>query len=189
MFIDVIALLAIGIALVKGYSKGLIMALFNTISLIIGLAIAVKFSSLIAPWIDEKLQAGPQFTAIFSFALVYGAAIIVIRFLGKSVQKTLETVKMGFLNRAGGMALYLVLYLAVVSVFIYYLEKLGVLDANLIAQSFTYNWLAPWGPTILDGVGNLIPLFKDMFKNMDELFDKISEGNMVVSLLNSTFII
>lgn len=189
MFIDVVALLAIGMAVVKGYSKGLIMALFNTVSLIIGLAIAVKFSSLIAPWVDEKLQAGPQFTAILSFALVYGAAILIIRLLGKSIQKTLETVKMGFLNRSGGVVLYLVLYLAVVSIFIYYLEKLGLIDANLIAQSFTYNWLAPWGPTILDGIGKLIPLFKDMFENMNELFDKFSDENLVSTIINPACVI
>jgi membrane protein required for colicin V production len=177
MFIDVVALLAVGMALFKGYSKGLIMALFNTVSLIIGLAIAVKFSSLVAPWVEEKLQAGPQFTAILSFALVYSAAILLIRILGKSIEKTIESVKMGFLNRAGGMALYLVLYLAVTSIFIFYLEKLGVIDTNQIEQSYTYQWLRPWGPAILDGLGKIIPVFKDMFKNLEDFFDELSGEN------------
>jgi membrane protein required for colicin V production len=177
MFIDVVALLAVGMALFKGYSKGLIMALFNTVSLIIGLAVAVKFSSLLAPWVEEKLDAGPQFTPVLSFALVYMAAILLIRILGKSLEKTIESVKMGFLNRAGGMALYLVLYLAVTSIFIFYLEKMGAIDANQIEQSYTYQWLRPWGPTLLDGLGKIIPLFKDMFKNLEDFFDELSVEN------------
>jgi membrane protein required for colicin V production len=176
MFIDVLALLAIAAALYKGYNKGLIMALFSTVSLIIGLAAAVKFSSYISPLIAEKFEISGHLAPIISFILVYLGVMIIIRAIGKGLQKTLESIQVGFLNRVGGMALYLVLYLSIASIIIYYLEKMGVLGEDLIRQSYTYTWLAPWGPAVLDGIGYLIPLFKDMFGDLNGFFDDMSPG-------------
>lgn len=175
MIIDILAGLAIAMALIKGYSKGLIMALFNTLSLLIGLALAVKFSFLAAPFLHQHfaLSAGEASIAAFIFVLV--GAILLIRLVGKTIQKTLETVKLGFVNRAGGMLLYLLIYLAITSVFIFYLEKLDILHPETTSKSFTYSWLAPWGPGILDWLGNWIPVFKDMFEKINEWLDSLPE--------------
>ncbi len=176
MFIDIMVLLAVVSALFKGYSKGLIMALFNTVSLIIGLAAAVKFSSVISPAVAEKTGAG-QYAPILSFALVFLVVIVVIRFAGKAIEKTVETVKIGFVNRVGGVILYLALYLSVASILVYYLEKMGLLSVNLVQQSSTYPYLAPWGPFILDGLGYLLPVFRDMFEQLNSFFDELPPVN------------
>jgi membrane protein required for colicin V production len=176
MFIDVLTLLAIAAALYKGYSKGLIMALFNTVSLIIGLAAAVKFSVFISPVIAEKFEISGQLTPLFSFVLVFLAAMFIIRLAGKLLEKTLESIKIGFLNRVGGMALYMVLYLSMASVIVFYLKKTEIIDDNLIVQSYTYPWLAPWGPAVLDGLGTLIPIFKNMFEELEAFFDELAFG-------------
>jgi membrane protein required for colicin V production len=172
MFIDIVVLLAVVMALFKGYSKGFIMALVNTLSLIIGLAAAVKFSSVISPIVAEKTGSG-QYTPIVSFALVYLAVIIVIRLLGKAIEKTLETVKIGFVNRMGGVVLYLLLYVSVVSILVFYLEKMGIFTPDLVEQSVTYAYIAAFGPTILDGIGYLIPFFRDMFDQLNDFFDEV----------------
>jgi membrane protein required for colicin V production len=175
MIIDILAGLAIVMALIKGYSKGLIMALFNTLSLLIGLALAVKFSFLAAPFLHQHLGLTAGQAPIIAFILVFIGAILLIRLLGKTIQKTLETVKLGFVNRAGGMLLYLLVYLAITSVFIFYLEKIDILHPETTGESFTYPWLAPWGPGILDWIGNWIPLFKDMFEKINEWMDSLHE--------------
>jgi membrane protein required for colicin V production len=174
MFIDVLAFLAIAAALYKGYTKGLIMALFNTISLIIGLAAAVKFSVYFSPIIAEKFEGGAHLAPILSFVMVYIVAMLIIRLLGKLLQKTVESIKIGFLNRVGGIALYLVLYLSLASVLVFYLEKSGIIDDNLIVQSYAYPWLAPWGPAVLDTIGYLIPVFKDMFEQLNDFFEELA---------------
>lgn len=176
MFIDIVVFLAVVMALFKGYSKGIIMALINTLSLIIGLAAAVKFSSVISPVVAEKTGSG-QYAPIISFALVFLAIIIIIRLGGKVIEKTLETVKIGFVNRMGGMVLYLLVYLSVASVLVYYLEKMGVITPNLVEQSVTYPYISAWGPTILDGIGYLIPFFRDMFDELNDFFDEVQNVN------------
>jgi membrane protein required for colicin V production len=176
MFIDVMVLIAAVMAMVKGYSKGLIMALFNAVSLIIGLAAAVKLSALVASALYEQWDVPPSWAPLLAFAGVFMAAVILIRLAGKAVEKTLETVKIGFANRIGGIALYLLIYLAIASILVYYLEKTGILGEDLVAQSRTYSWLAPWGPAILDAIGYIVPAFRDMFGELDHFFDKVVEG-------------
>jgi membrane protein required for colicin V production len=174
MLIDIFVMFAIIMALVKGYSKGLIMALFNTIALIIGLAVAIKFSSLVSPIIRDKFEIGGHYAPFIAFVLVYLAVIIVIRVAGKAVEKTLESIKVGLVNRMGGVALYLILYLAITSIILFYLNKMGFLSEDQVARSVSYPWIAPWGPTIIDGLGYVIPFFKNMFDELNDFFDQLT---------------
>ena len=48
MIIDLMAAIAVVFAIIKGYSKGLIVALFSVAGFIVGLAAALKLSSLVA---------------------------------------------------------------------------------------------------------------------------------------------
>ena len=175
MFVDILVLVAIIWAVWKGYQKGLIMALFNTLSLLVGLAAAVKLSSVVGPWLASSFQIESKYLPFISFALVLIVVIIVIRFLASMIQKTLETIKIGFINRIGGVALYLVLYLALISVLLYYLQKMGVLSDEIIAQSITAPYILPWGPAILDAIGAILPVFKNMFNELNGFFDQVAE--------------
>lgn len=177
MFIDLVVLLTVVLALVKGYGKGFIMALFNTLSLIIGLAAAVKFSSIIAPEISERFDTGAQFTPIISFLLIFVAVLLVIRFLGKAIEKTFETASIGFINRASGALLYLLLYLSVLSVMFFYIEKTGLIRKEVQEASVTWEWILPWGPAVLDGIGLLIPFFKNMFDTLNDFFEQVTNSN------------
>lgn len=177
MVIDLIVLIAVILALVKGYSKGIIMALFNTLSLIIALAAAVKFSAMVSPVISEKLDTGVQFTPILSFLVVFVAFLLVIRFAGKALEKTFEAASIGFINRVSGALLYLLVYIAVLSVLFYYIEKTGMIRSELQEHSVTWAWIMPWGPAVLDGIGLLIPFFKDMFEKLNGFFEQVTTGN------------
>jgi|688.fasta_scaffold54222_1 membrane protein required for colicin V production len=177
MFIDVVVLIVVVLALIKGFSKGLIMALFSTLALIIGLACAVKFSAVVAPAISKSLGIDGQFLPILSFLAIFIGVILLIRLAGKALEKTLETASIGFLNRGAGAVLYLVLYLAITSILFYYIEKMGLLGQEVIKASLTWAWIAPWGPAVLDGIGMLIPIFKNMFDSLNGFFEQVTTAN------------
>lgn len=175
MFVDVLVILAILNALFKGLKQGLIMALFNTVSLIIGLAAAVRLSTYVSPTLSQYLgPEGAKYLPLLSFVLVYLVAVIVIRLAGKLVQKSVETVQLGFVNRIGGVVLYLLLYLSLISIVIYYLQQVGIISANIMEHSRTYPIIAPFGPAVLDTLGKIIPIFKDMFNELNEIFDNLA---------------
>jgi membrane protein required for colicin V production len=184
MFIDIVVLIVVVLALVKGFSKGVIMAIFSTLALIIGLAAAVKFSAVAAPVISKSLGIDGQFLPILSFLAIFIGVIILIRLAGKAIEKTFESANIGFINRSAGAILYVILYLAIISILFYYIEKMGFMGEEAIEASVTWNWIAPWGPAVLDGIGLLIPLFKDMFESLNGFFEESTSGNHLNAISN-----
>jgi membrane protein required for colicin V production len=175
MFIDIVVLVAIIGGAWKGYQKGLLMALFSTISLLVGLAAAVKLSSIVGPWLAASFQIESKYLPFISFALVLVSVVILIRFFASMVQKTFEAIKMGFINRIGGMALYLFLYISLISVVLYYLQKMAVLSDDIIKQSATAPYILPWGPAVLDALGAILPVFENMFNELNGFFDEVAK--------------
>jgi membrane protein required for colicin V production len=108
---------------------------------------------------------------------IFIGVILLIRLAGKAIEKTLETASIGFINRGAGAILFLILYLAITSILFFYIEKMGLLGREVMDASITWDWIAPWGPAVLDGIGLLIPLFKDMFDSLNGFFDEVSSGN------------
>jgi len=171
MIIDTMVLVMVVMAIIKGYSRGLIMALFNTLSLIIGLALAIKFSSMVSPLVAEKTGEG-TYAPIVSFGLVFFAAMLVIRLSGKAIEKTFETVKAGFLNRLAGVVLYLTVYMSIFSILLYYFGQMRILSETVVSGSVSYPLIAPWGPAVINTIGFIIPWFQDMFTDLNAYFDK-----------------
>ena len=81
---------------------------------------------------------------------------------------------LGWLNRIGGIVLYALLYLIILSIFVFYAEKLQLLQPATIQSSVTYKFIQPWGPVVMDNIGRLIPAFKDMFTQLGDFFNSIS---------------
>lgn len=175
MVLDILVLLAIIMAILKGFQQGLIMALLNTLSLWVGLAAAVKLSSVVAPRLATYLPLQPKYLPIISFVLVFLVVLIVIRFAGKVLQKTLEAAKIGFINRLAGVVLYILLYLGIISVLLFYLKNMGLSNDAIYEKSFTYSFISPFGPAVIDASGFIIPWFKDMFAELSRFFEGLSE--------------
>ena len=84
---------------------------------------------------------------------------------------------LGWVNRLGGIIFYAALYIIIFSVFLFYAEKIHLLEPATIQSSQTYSFVQPWGPIVIDNFGKVIPLFKDMFTELETFFDTI--GNKI----------
>jgi membrane protein required for colicin V production len=169
MFIDTIFVVLIAIACFKGYSKGLIVALFSVLGFIVGLAAALKLSTTVAAKLSEHTDFGKWLPAL-SFLLVFMGAVFLVSMLGKLIQKTFETVMLGWANRIGGVALYALLYSIIFSVFVFYAVQLHFIKAESLQASVTYPYLQPLGPKVIGGIGVVIPWFKNMFTELETFF-------------------
>jgi membrane protein required for colicin V production len=90
------------------------------------------------------------------------------------IQRTAEVAMLGWVNRLGGIILYLGLYIAVFSVLLFYADQVHLLKQETINKSVTYSFVSPWGPKVINGFGSVIPFFKDMFGELEKFFDGIS---------------
>jgi len=109
-----------------------------------------------------------------AFALVFFVVVILVRLGAKLIEKTFQAVMLGWLNRIGGILLYATLYLIILSIFIFYAEKLQLLQPEATKSSQTYHFIQPWGAIVMDNFGRLIPAFKDMFTELGDFFSSLA---------------
>ena len=174
MLIDIIFAVLIVIAIIKGFQKGLIIAFFSIIAFIIGLAAALKLSVVAAAYLKDSLNISARWLPFIAFAVVFFMVVILVRLGAKLIEKALQLALLGWLNRIGGIILYVILYTIILSIFLFYAEKLQLVQPATIQSSFTYKFIQPWGPKVMDNLGKIIPIFKDMFTELGNFFSMIS---------------
>jgi membrane protein required for colicin V production len=172
--IDIIFTILIIVALIKGYQKGLIIAFFSIIALIVGLAAALKLSAAVAIYLQHNVSLASKWLPFISFALVFFLVVFLVHLGGKLIEKTFQMALLGWVNRLGGMLLYALLYTMIFSVFLFYAEKIPVFEKATIQASKTYPVVQPMAPKVIAGIGKLIPLFKDTFSQLESFFGTIS---------------
>lgn len=174
MLIDIIAAVLLVIACIKGYQKGLILALFSILAFIIGLAAALKLSAVVAGYLKDSISVSAKWLPFISFVAVFLITVLLVRWGGKLIEKSFKVVMLGWVNRIGGIIFYAALYMTILSIFLFYAEKLQMIKPSTIESSVTYPYLHPWGPRLIDGFGKIIPVFKDMFSELESFFDGLS---------------
>lgn len=174
MLIDIAFLILLLTAIYKGYSKGLIVALFSLLAFVIGMLAAVKFSAVVATWLGTQLGSSGQWVPLVSFSIVFIAVVFLVRLTANLLQKTVQFAMLGWVNRLGGIAFYGVLYLLLFSVILFYTTQLNITSTTAINQSKCYGFVAPFGPKVINSIGTVIPIFKNLFAELQSFFNNIT---------------
>ena len=176
--IDIIFVILLVLALIHGYRRGLIVAVFSLIAIIVGLAAAIKLSAVVANHVGHTLKVSDKWLPVVSFAIVFIVVVLLIRLGARAIQKLTEALMLGWINRLGGIILYVAIYITIYSVILFYANQVKIIKPEAIKASVTYSFIQPWGPKAIDGLGSLIPFFRDMFTQLEGFFsgipDKIS---------------
>lgn len=176
MVIDILFTFLMIAAIIKGYHKGFIVAVFSLLAFIIGLAAAVKLSVVVAGYIDKVVNVSDKWLPVISFILVFLLVALIVRWAAALLQKTVEFAFLGWANKAGGIIAYTVLYITIFSVILFYARQLNFLKPETINASKTWGFIQPWGPKTIDGFAVMIPFFKDMFSQLESFFGTISDN-------------
>lgn len=173
MLIDLVFAVLIVLAVIKGYQKGFVLAVFSVLAFILGLAAALKLSTVVAAYLGDSVNLSAKWLPFVAFVLVFLAVVILVRLGGKLIQKTLQLALLGWANRIAGIILYAALYTIILSAILFYAEKLKLLQPAAIQSSLSYTFVKPWGPVVIDNIGKVIPWFKDMFTQLEDFFNAI----------------
>jgi membrane protein required for colicin V production len=177
--IDIIFVILLVLALIHGYRRGFIVAVFSLVSIIVGLAAAIKLSAVVANRLGDTVKVSDKWLPVVSFAIVFIVVVLLIRLGARAIQKLTEALMLGWLNRLGGIILYAVIYITIYSVVLFYANQVRIIKPEAIKASVSYSFIQPWGPKAINGVGSLIPFFKDMFTQLEGFFSRIPEKTSV----------
>ena len=175
MLLDIIFAVIIVLAILKGYQKGLVLGLFSLVTVIIGLAAAMKLSTVVAGYIGNAVNVSDKWLPIISFAVVFFIVLLLIRLGARAIEKTVELAMLGWVNKVGGVIFFAAIYTTVFSVLLFYTEQMKLIQPETITTSVTYSFVQPWGPKAINGFGTVIPIFKDMFEQLELFFDGVAQ--------------
>lgn len=174
MLIDIVFIVLVVVAIFKGYTKGFIIAVFSLLAIVAGLAAAMKLSVVTTRLLKDAVHVAAKWLPVIAFAVVFIIVVLLVRLGAIALQKTTELVMLGWVNKLAGIILYIALYTVIFSVLLFYAEKINLLGAPAIASSKTYVFIKPWGPRAIDAVAWLVPVFKDMFHQLEDFFAGLS---------------
>ena len=148
--VDIIILVPILFALIKGFKKGFILEIATLAGLIVGIYAAIKFSDLINDWLIESFQIDQK---LLAFGITFAAVLIGLHFLAKLVEKLVKLVAMGWLNKIGGSIFALVKWTAILSVLIIIFDKINtsytMVEKDELDSSLLYHPIKNFTPSIL----------------------------------------
>ena len=134
----------------------------------------MKLSIVAGIYISKVIKISEQWLPIISFIIVFILIVLLIRLGAKAIEKTIQLAWLGWVNKLGGIIFYAAIYTLVFSVLLFYAEQMKWLQPETINKSVTYSFVQPWGPKAINGFGAIIPIFKDMFGELEKFFDGIA---------------
>lgn len=174
MLIDIICMVLLAWAVFKGIRNGLIVSIFSFLAFFIGLAAALKLSTVAAAYIGEATNISERWLPFIAFGIVFIIVVLLVRLGAKAIESMLSMAMLGWANRLGGIIFYALLYLFIFSLLLFYADQLQIIKPETAKASIFYPYLQPIGPKLVNALGYIIPWFKNMFEELGNFFGGIA---------------
>ncbi|AWG20957.1 colicin V production protein [Flavobacterium faecale] len=136
-FLDIVlgGLLLYG--LIKGIKNGLFTELASFLSLIVGIYLAIKFSSVVSEVVGQVVSWSPKTVAITAFALTFIAVVLGIMLLAKVFTEMMSFAYLGWVNRLAGGFFSILKMVLILSVVFNLFQKINF--NNWLVKEETFN--------------------------------------------------
>ncbi|RAJ85762.1 membrane protein required for colicin V production [Chitinophaga dinghuensis] len=171
MPIDVVFAVLMVFAVYKGYTRGLIVAVFSVIGLVLGMAAALKLSSATALYVQRHWNVHFMWLPVLCYICLFTVVVLLVRLGATALQRVVEMVLLGWLNKLGGILLYSLVFIIIYSVLLWIANQLYWLSPETKLQSVVYPYIEKVGPWVLNNIGKVLPIFKDIFTQLQAFFD------------------
>jgi membrane protein required for colicin V production len=174
MVLDVIGLILVFLFFIRGYLRGLIVAVFSVLAILFGILCALKFSQALSGWMLEKGYVTSGWVQIISYVLLFIGVFLLVRLLARMVQKAAEGMMLGVINKIIGGLLYAFLGAVLWSSLLWIGARMHMLPQDTVLASKTYNFFYQLAPWFFDQAGKLLPFVRDTFTKLEHFFDTVN---------------
>lgn len=173
--LDIIIIIPLLLFAWQGYKKGFIIEVATLAALILGLYFSFYFSDYTARLLNEYFTIDEKYIAALSFIVTFIVVVIAISAIGKVLQKFIDIILLGFLNKAAGAIFGIIkgaLLLSILLLIINYFDT----SQNLIKEEYKeksvfYEPIADFAPQLyswlhLENFDFRIPEKEEILKNI-----------------------
>ena len=176
MILDLIAALLISYGFYRGYSNGLIDTIVDTLSILVGIVIALKFSPQLISYLQKVVNINPAFEFILGFLIIFFAVMLFLRFIADKMEDLLKAIKINFINQIAGGLLLGFVFAFCIGLLLLLLTNLKILNADFAEQSSLYEHLiklSQEGGWVVDSFKNL---FSEFWSKFMSTIDSVKEN-------------
>ena len=168
MLIDILLSIVLVYCFYVGFKRGIIRTLFMTISLIIGLGMALKLT----PFVSDLFRAADGSLAplmpVVAFLITFIGTILLVRLAGKAMEKGLKKIKLNVVNQLTGALLMAAIGMFLYSCLLVFADKAFLISDIAKAQSHFYPILEGVPDKGFNIIRTIFPFFRDLWENLME---------------------
>ena len=124
-FFDILVAVLLAFSLYKGIKNGLFVEIASFVSLLLGIYLAIKFSSLMKEIIVKQVSWNPNTIQVTAFILTFILVVIGVYFLAKILTGIADFAFLGWANKLGGGFFRILKSILILSVVIALFEKIN----------------------------------------------------------------
>lgn len=173
-YIDIILIILLILSGIGGFKNGLVAEVASLAALILGIWGAIEFSYITSDFLVENFQVKTEHLNIISFVVTFIVIVILVHIVGNTVNKLLETVMLGFVNKLAGLVFGVVKSALILSIILVVFDKIDD-DVHILPKEAKQN------SRMYEPIRSLAPSIFPFIENWDlKLGDKKSGDSHVV---------
>ena len=106
MAIDFVIITLVILFFIRGYMKGIILAAFSVLAIVLGIICALKLSERLATYLLDNGYLTNGWAPLISYIILFTGVVLLVRLIAKAIETGLDMAMMGWLNRSIGGMLY-----------------------------------------------------------------------------------
>jgi len=175
MVLDAIGIIIIVLFFIRGYTRGIIVAAFSVLAILLGIVCALKLSQTFSAWLLAKGIITSGWAQLISYIVLFIGVVLIVRLIAKAIQKGVEGLMLGTINKVIGGLLYAFLGAVLWSSLMWIANQMHIISPETIAASKTYSWLSALAPWFFEHIGKLLPFAKNVFADLQHFFDGVNQ--------------
>lgn len=166
-YIDITLCIPLVWGLYKGFMKGLIVEAASFIAFSLAVYGGLHFSDFIADLLHEELGWQSDYLPIVSFAITFLGIVISVYLIAKLVQRLVEGMALGGINKIGGALLGSLKYALIMSLIIFIIDAFeksySFFSLDTKKESILYEPIGTIAPLLIPGLreNNFSTLFPE----------------------------
>lgn len=173
--LDFTGIILVLIFFIRGYMKGIIVAVFSCVSIALGIICSLKLSGLLAQYLLEKGWVNAGWAQIISYAILFTTVMLLVRWVAAALKSSLKLVMLGWADGVFGGLLYAFTAALIWSAALWLGDQMHLISDETKTASRTYEYFIKLAPWVYAHVGAVIPFAKDVFTELELLFEKLNE--------------
>lgn len=124
-YIDTIILLFLLYGAFRGFSKGLVIEIATLAGMVLGVYMAIKYSSYTEGILRDFLNVSSRYISYIALAITFIVVAVVVYIIGKLLTKIIDIISLGLVNKLLGTVLGIAKYFVIVCVLLMIMDALN----------------------------------------------------------------